>query len=476
MSSLDRFLHSITSRRLWPVGVAALVLFLSLFLGKSPSTRYLVLLAAVIGGLLFLRTPQLGLLALIAAALVVPLEFSTGTEVALNAATLFVPVLFGLWLVEGVRRRDLAWVASRVNRPLILFLLAGVLSLLAGNALWEPSVPKSDHFWLVQWAQWAIFAFGALAFWLTASLIQGETWLERLTWAFLLLGGSLAVLVVLPVTSSVVGRITTTAITRAPFWVLLAALAGGQLLFNHELQQGRRWFLVTALFAVFVYAFVVQREAASNWVGVVAAAGLLAWLRFPHLRWPSVALLVSLALFGLLFPAVYEFAGGEAEWILSGGSRLALIGRVVGVTMRNPITGLGPASYRNYANIEPLSYRNVTWMNPRVSSHNNYVDIFAHVGLVGLGLFAWFAVEVAQLGRELRERFIKGFAAGYVNGMLAAGVASLVIMMLADWILPFVYNIGFPGFQASLLVWMFLGGLVAVKNIATKDTQGTEQG
>ncbi|NMC78657.1 MAG: hypothetical protein GYA59_04775 [Chloroflexi bacterium] len=35
-------------------------------------------------------------------------------------------------------------------------------------------------------------------------------------------------------------------------------------------------------------------------------------------------------------------------------------------------------------------------------------------------------------------------------------------MMLADWMLPFVYNIGFPGFQASLLVWLFLGGLVAM--------------
>ena len=36
-------------------------------------------------------------------------------------------------------------------------------------------------------------------------------------------------------------------------------------------------------------------------------------------------------------------------------------------------------------------------------------------------------------------------------------------MMMADWILPFVYNIGFPGFQASVLVWLFLGGMVAAQ-------------
>ena len=41
----------------------------------------------------------------------------------------------------------------------------------------------------------------------------------------------------------------------------------------------------------------------------------------------------------------------------SGGSRLVLIERVFDVTMRNPITGLGPAAYRPYANMKPLRYR-----------------------------------------------------------------------------------------------------------------------
>jgi hypothetical protein len=31
-----------------------------------------------------------------------------------------------------------------------------------------------------------------------------------------------------------------------------------------------------------------------------------------------------------------------------------------------------------------------------------------------------------------------------------------------------VYNVGFPGFQASVLLWMFLGGLVTLDNIARK--------
>jgi hypothetical protein len=94
------------------------------------------------------------------------------------------------------------------------------------------------------------------------------------------------------------------------------------------------------------------------------------------------------------------------------------------------------------------------------------VDMFAHGGLLGLGLFLWFAGEVAGLGLRLRAGHTRGFLAGYVNGVLAAGAGSLVIMVLGDWILPFVYNVGFLGFQASVLVWLFMGGLVALEQMA----------
>ena len=113
----------------------------------------------------------------------------------------------------------------------------------------------------------------------------------------------------------------------------------------------------------------------------------------------------------------------------------------------------------------PLLYGRALWFEPQVSSHNNYVDLFSHMGLLGLGLFAWFAVELMQLGLRLRSRFITGFAAGYVNAMLAAWAGSLTLMLFADWILPFVYNISFSGFQASVLVWLFLGGLVTLEQI-----------
>lgn len=448
--------------------IAAAVLMLAALLGQRASPLWLGLLAAGIGGALLLARPVLGLPALVLAALVVPIEIGTGTEVKLNPAALLIPALAVLWLLDMVRRREVRFVPTPANRPLLLFLGASLLSLLVGRATWDPLIAVGDNFLLVQLAQWAIFAFSALAFWLTANLIVDQRWLWRLAATFLLAGGGLAILRAIPGLGGLTGPITTIAFVRAPFWVLLVALAGGQLLFNRGLALPWRAFLVIAIMAALAYAFVQQQEASSNWVGIGTALGILVWLRFPRLRWPLMVIVVILVALGLLIPSIYEFAGGDEEWTTSGGSRLVLIERVVSVTLRNPITGLGPAAYRPYANATPLLYQRAYWVAPLINSHNNYVDLFAHGGILGLALFAWFSIEVARLGLRLRRRYRAGFAAGYVNAMLAAGTGALVIMLLADWILPFVYNIGFPGFQASVLVWLFMGGLVALENMGER--------
>lgn len=444
---------------------ALLVLLAAAYVGRRPSVLWVGMLAAGIGGAALLALPVLGLPALVLASLVVPLEIDTGTDVKLNAAALLIPALTVVWLLDMARRREVRIAHSRASLPLLLFLGASLLSLLIGRATWDPTVPVSGNFLLVQLAQWAIFVFSALAFWLAGNLIVDTRWLWRLAALFLLVGGGLAILSLLPGLGGLARRFTTIALTRAPFWVLLTAVAAGQLLFNRALSRPWRAFLLLVLGAGLFYAFVAQQEASSNWVGLAAVLGTLIWLRFPRLRWAIVVVVLVLLALGVLVPSVYQFAGGDAEWTLSGGSRLALSGRVVEVTMRNPVTGLGPAAYRPYANMRPLGYQRAYWLTPQINSHNNYVDLFAHGGILGLLLFLWFAWEIARLGLALRKRCAHGFAAGYVNGMLAAGAGALVIMLLADWILPFVYNIGFPGFQASVLVWLFLGGLVALDQL-----------
>jgi len=52
-------------------------------------------------------------------------------------------------------------------------------------------------------------------------------------------------------------------------------------------------------------------------------------------------------------------------------------------------------------------------------------------------------------------------ALGGLSGMLTAA-------MLGDWVLPFVYNVGLKGLRASVIGWLFLGGLIAVGNMMSE--------
>lgn len=450
---------------LFSVTVVAAVIFVSFYLGQRASLRWLgVSVLAVAIPVLFSR-PASGLALLVVIALFVPLQVDTGTAVSLNGAALFIPLLFVVWLLDMARHRSTRLAQSRANLPLLLFLVMGLLSLLIGIATWDPIVPRNPNFTLVQLAQWGIFALSALAFWLTASLVKDEAQLERLIWVFLGLAGSLALLTAVFGAGALVYNVVTVALIRTPFWVLLTGLSTGQLFFNHRLSTGKRLFLMAVLMAVLFYAFFQQRESISNWVGVTTTLAVLLWLRFPHLRVILLVLVVIMLLTGILFPTIYDFAGGDDEWEESGGSRLVLIQRVVDVTMRNPITGLGPAAYRPYTSVEPLPYLHMMWIHPQINSHNNWVDLFSHVGLAGVGIFTWFAWEVVRSAQKVRSQRGSGFRSGFANGMLAAWISALVIMMLADWILPFVYNIGFEGFPASVLVWLYLGGIITLENL-----------
>ena len=440
------------------------VILLSIVFGLIASVYVLGLVLVIIATPIGLRAPHIVILMLPVIALILPIQIATGTDVNLNPLVFALPAAAGIWLLSQVVRSRLRFVYSRPMLPLFLFLLMALISLLIGNVLWDPRVPRASNLILVQLSQWGIFALSALAFFLAANLLNTKRKLQNLVKVFLLVAGTLSILGLFLGIRSLIHQPATIAIIRAPLWSLFTGIAGGQLLFNDKLSNRWRLFLVTSLLGVMAYTFFQERESVSNWTGIVTVVLALIWLRWPKIRLPFVILLLLLIATGLLFPAIWEFGGGELEWQRSGGSRLVFIERVVDVSMRNPITGLGPAAYRSYASLEPISYGRAFYKVPVVNSHNNYVDIFSQTGVIGLGLFIWFMVEVALLGWRITKRYARGFSAGYANAILATSAGIVVIMLFLDWFLPFVYNVGFPGFQASALVWLFMGGLVSIDN------------
>ena len=70
---------------------------------------------------------------------------------------------------------------------------------------------------------------------------------------------------------------------------------------------------------------------------------------------------------------------------------------------------------------------------------------------------------VDDLSWTLSTQLPGGFARAYAYGVLAGVIATVFAGFLVDWVLPFVYNIGFTGFRASILPWIFCGALVSME-------------
>ena len=66
---------------------------------------------------------------------------------------------------------------------------------------------------------------------------------------------------------------------------------------------------------------------------------------------------------------------------------------------------------------------------------------------------------------SLRSRVPNGFIRAYVYGVIGGIAGTILAGVLADWVLPFVYNIGMEGFRGSIISWIFLGGLVSIEQI-----------
>lgn len=448
----------------WRYALVLALLTLSVVLGLRPSRRFVLLLVALPAGFVILHEPRWGLLALPFVALLVPFELGTGTAVSLNAAVFAVPGLAVVWFVQKLFSGDFQWVPSRLNRPLVAFLLVTFLSLLRGNVMWNPAVPRAGNFLLVQLGQVTIYVLSFVSFWLAVHVMTQPVWLRRVPYTFLATVGFVIFLLFFLRGTFVQRALLPGGGLSNLAWVWAAPLAFSLLTCDRKLKGWHRVALLLIFIGSILWPMLFQRTWLAAWLPVLFAVGTILWLHFPGFRKFIFVGLVSAATIGL--PLILRAINWEVEWETSGGARLALWRSVIELASRNPVLGLGPAAYRHYHYLKPLTY-GVTWLVPNVSAHNQFVDLFAQVGLVGLACYVWFLVEALVLAWWI-YRQSAGFARGYALAVIGALVGTVVADMVAATSLPFVYNVGFRGFRASVLGWMLLGGLVALDNLESK--------
>lgn len=440
--------------RLWvrPVLVVG-VLAGSLLIAPRASLFQLLAPLALGAFLLLLRRPILGLMALIPAGLVVPFAVGTGSATRINAVVLMLPLLILLLAAEMVMRHRLVLYRSRTIPPLFVFCAVVALAFLAGLEPWMPFAANAPL--RAQAGGLALFLLSAGAFLLVGHQLKTVGQLEAMTWPFMAVGALYMAGRLLPNVGVPSGAPLQKGADGSLLWVWLSVMAMSQATFNRRLSPIVRLGLALLVVATFYVAFSKGLDWTSGWLP--ALVGCLVVLLAGK---PKLGLLVAVAT-GLALAldpsaATKAVMGGDNQYSLS--TRVEAWTILEKVVETSPLLGLGPANYYHYTPLFPIQGYAVSF-----NSHNNYVDLVAQTGLLGLVCFLWFALEVAWLGWRLRKKVPAGFQRAYVCGAIGGLAGTLVAAMLGDWVIPFVYNIGFDGFRASVLAWVFLGGLVAVE-------------
>lgn len=438
--------------------IAAVILLSAGIAYSTPSGRNAVLVAllplAILAAAFFVRKPGLGSIILVVAGLVVPFSLGTGTNTTLNPVILLAPALTVLWLSDmAIRQR-----AIKLHHHAAVYLalaLAGVaiLSFMAGQLNWY-SIPGVGT--AAQVGGLVVYLLSVAVFLLSAHTMD-ERRLKQMSAVFLVLGGVYLVARTVPPLWPITTLYERGALGSV-FWIWLAALSGGLALFYAALSWQVRLILAGLATMTLIVAYYFSGEWASGWAPALLALLLLLWIRFP--RWGWLAILVA---------ALYFFANFERFWFLATDNEAWFARRqaweiVLTTTRVSPILGLGPSNYYSFVQQADISGWGGVW-NVRFSSHNNWVDIIAQTGILGLLVFSAFVVVMGRIGLRLVRQLPDSFPRAYAAVCLAGMVATLISGMLGDWFLPFVYNIGLEGMRSSILFWMFLGGLLALEYI-----------
>ncbi|MCI0553433.1 MAG: O-antigen ligase family protein [Anaerolineae bacterium] len=438
-----------TDRQWIQFAIVAVVVLTSTIVSYWGSLQIFVLLLALLGGtatlMLLLRQLNVGFIFLLLASIFIPFSGPGGV----NAAILMVGLILALWLLDMlVVQRFFHFIKSRTLLPATAFIVVSVVAFAMGQVPWFRFANQAPLD-----AQIGGFAVFILSFGLmiaTPHLIRNVKWLQTIVWMFLVLG----VLLVIGRTFSLpfTGLYQQGFTAQSMLWTWLVALLFSQLVFNTKLRWSIRCLLLLLLVMTFYVVMVRQNAWKSGWVPAVLVVIVLVGVRFPKLARFAIPFVLIAAIYAaqdLISTDQYSWDTRLEAWLI-----------VLDISRVSPIIGLGFANYYWYAPLFPIR-----GYYTQFNSHSQYVDIIAQTGILGLFCYLWLLFEVGRLAWRLAHQLPEGFARAYVYGIFAGVIGSLLSGYLADWLLPFVYNIGLNGFRASFLPWLFFGGLISIERI-----------
>lgn len=430
-----------------------LIAILSPMLAMGNLLAYLLLggIAALIGVFILLKWPGAGFPILITASLIVPIRINTGTQTSINSAMIVSIGIIGLWFFDMItREKQIRLQPASVIKPSIIFIVVAVIAFLFGQLPWYPGRSASIF---SQLGGLSLFILLTLTMVVTIHRLSNVGWLKAAVWVFIILGGIYNLAFLIPQLRPYFNRFFQRAVLDSLFWLWLLVLTFGQAYLNKQLHIRWRVLLWMSTQAILYNLFIMKQSWTSGWFPALTALFFVILFTKPKLAISMAGITAVLFIFSTQITNELIMGGDNEYSLITRLEAWKILGEII---KANPLFGLGPSNYYFFTPFYRILGYSVSF-----NSHNNYIDIVAQIGLLGLFAYFWIIFEVFKAGwraRKLTDN--KDFEYAYIYSALGGVIGILVAGMFGDWVIPFVYNVGMEGFRASVLGWFFMGALV----------------
>ena len=408
-----------------------------------------ILLAGLIAFILIYSEMQLVVGVLLAVTMLLDDGIGTGTGTKITFTFILLHVWAAVWLFKMLLvDRKLSIRSSTANLPAIMFMVIVVLSFFWSWGFVDHNVSFVFNTKLLPRLMTAlVLIISPMTYFLCANHIRSVGTLRFIVWWFIIIGLIFAVMLLLfktlPRPLNAKGQF--------PTWV--GAFAAGQLFFNTKL----KWYIRVALvFVIGVWIYIMLGLGLSwlsGWVPLVIVFGVaLFFYSRKLLLLTSIAVVIIM---GVNTSFVHKAFNSEEQE--SGDTRSVAWSAALALTEKHLFLGTGPAGYAFYyaTNGFPANF-----------SHNNYVDIIAQTGVVGFTAYIAFWLSLGYMVWKMyRTVQGDGFVRGLKYSLIGTYIATLVVMMLGDWVTPFTYTQGLDGIDYAIWAWIAAGMTVALYHI-----------
>ncbi|MDO8682422.1 MAG: O-antigen ligase family protein [Armatimonadota bacterium] len=401
--------------------------------------------------------PEFGALAYFAIA---PLAFGESPQVEssnsdYSAGVLPAEIILGfllmIWFARMVLTGRAKIVPSHLNKPLLTLGAVVLASLACSRFIYDPAIHQAHYLFITQVAEAGLFLLAIGAFFLTANLLKNPKWINATIYPVAAIGAYVAVFKLLDIPM----------IVATPKSVFVATVAAAYifswLLFNRP-KAGATLVLVVILAGCLAVAY-----RSLDWISglITITLVLLTLILFKSKKVFAgvvIALLIAAIFANPVFKSMYDESAAQGDFdrfgIWSDAANMAW--------QTNPILGIGPGNYYSYSfKFGSIWYGNLTY----TTAHNNYAQVGAEMGLLGLFALLWVIVGGIRTGLDAFKNAnpdLKWIAAAATAILVGFAASS----MFGDYMFPNRANNGLFLFCISVFIWLTLGAAVAARNVS----------